>query len=654
MNLTETIYPFAAIVGQERLKKALILCAIQPRISGLLIRGEKGTAKSTTVRALAALLPEIPTIAGCSFGCDPNHPEKFCYQCRMKWSPIIIHRPVRVITLPLNATEDRVTGGIDFDQTVKTGKRTFQPGLLAAAHRGILYVDEVNLLDDHLADIILDAAASGINRVEREGISFVHPAQFVLVGTMNPEEGELRPQFLDRFGMCVEVSGEKDPELRQILMERREAFDLNPSAFFQTWRLANQELASKIVYARHLVSKIVVGFEAREQIAEICRRASVAGHRADLMMELAASAICAWDGRVTLSGSDLQEAASFVLPHRKRDFRQPHQITPQEKHTENTGPESPDSPLPEKFSPELQQSHTRSERSECQHDSVKDRIFAIGQTFSVKRMDTPKDRFSRRGSGRRSRTRSAQKTGRYVRSIMSHDFSDMALDATLRAAAPCQKQREGKSGLKVTILKQDVRKKIREKRMGNYIVFVVDASGSMGARKRMIATKGAIMSLLLDAYRMRDRIAMVTFRKTGAELLLPPTNSIVTAARMLSELPVGGKTPLSAGLTEGYKVANIRLHKDPLARPILIFITDGRSNMAIDKNMNPIAETMSVAAKMAKDHRMTYIVVDTEPEGHIQFNLAARLAHALSARHFKIENLRSDDLVRVVRETQHA
>jgi len=228
--MSNSIYPFTAIVGQTRLKQALMLNAVNPAIGGVLIRGEKGTAKSTAVRALADLLPEIRVIRGCSFGCDPDRPEEHCEACRdgEKQSRIDMRR-IRVVTLPLNATEDRVAGGIDFGQAVKSGMRCFSPGVLAMAHRGILYVDEVNLLDDHIVDVILDAAASGRNRVEREGISITHASRFILVGTMNPEEGELRPQLLDRFGLCVETASEKEPELRTELMLRREAFDLDPT-----------------------------------------------------------------------------------------------------------------------------------------------------------------------------------------------------------------------------------------------------------------------------------------------------------------------------------------------------------------------------------------------------------------------------------------
>lgn len=657
-----SVFPFSAILGQDRLKMALLLCAIEPKIGGVLIRGEKGTAKSTSVRALAALLPPIEVHRHCPLNCDPRLPEELCTQCREQQASSIVWQPVQIITLPLNATQDRVAGGIDFEQSFRSGCQAFQPGLLASAHRGILYVDEVNLLDDHLVDIILDAAASGKNRVQREGIAFAHPSRFILVGTMNPEEGELRPQLLDRFGLSVTVTGEAYPRTRMTLMHRREAFDEDPADFSRCWSEAESETRAQILTARQQLSRVRTTARDRNRISELCRQGRVAGHRADIVMERTACALAAWHDRSQLTEAILEEAASYVLPHRRRNIEPPppgaSQTTqndqPPETHDAKQSEQSPDADSagePQSASPE---SPPSPEASPSMGQSVEERIFSIGQTFDVKRLQSSKDRLARRGTGRRSRSWTARKSGRYVRSQPDDDFSDLALDATLRAAAPYQQRRRNECGPAVRIRPVDVRRKVRERRIGNFIVFVVDASGSMGAAKRMIAAKGAIMSLLLDAYRMRDRFAMVTFRKNEATLVLPPTNSIAMAARLLEDLPTGGRTPLSAGMIKGYETARNRLLKDPNARPIMMLITDGKSNVTTGNTADPLTEVRSIALKMAQDERMTHVVVDCETNGPMTFGLAGHLAEAMGARYMKIENLQADDLVRAVKDCQNA
>ncbi|MFP4475677.1 MAG: putative cobaltochelatase [Desulfatibacillaceae bacterium] len=655
------MYPFSAIVGQDRLKTALLLCVVDPGIGGVLVRGEKGTAKSTTVRALANLLPDIEVAAGCPFSCDPADGNGACPWCSDNGNGRgVERRRVRVLTLPLNATEDRVAGGLDFEQAVRTGQRHFSPGLLAQAHRGILYVDEVNLLDDHLVDLVLDAAASGTNRVEREGISFSHPSRFVLVGTMNPEEGELRPQFLDRFGLCVDVSGEQDPETRAMVMETREAHDTDPSDFFARYQEADDAFAAQILTARASLGSVTLTTQQRNRIVSLCREAGVAGHRADIVMERTARAHAALTGRNSVEDEDIAEAARLVLPHRFREAEPPPPPPPEPPPQEPE--DSPDDPPPERDSqaPPPSPEHDPAEQPPAQappppsNRPVEERIFEIGKTFGVRRIETRKDRLARRGTGRRSRTRTAEKKGRYVKSRLADMGADLALDATLRAAAPHQAERRGAGPMAVNIRPQDIRAKVREKRIGNVIVFCVDASGSMGAGKRMAAAKGAVMSLLLSAYRMRDHVALVAFRKSGAELLLPPTNSVSLAARYLETLPTGGRTPLSAGLSKAYEVARNRLFKDPLARPIVIVITDGRSNVALNGDRKPLDEAAAVAARISRDPRMQYVVVDSEPPGYLAFGMAARISAELGARHYKIEDLAAGDLAAVVKDARHA
>jgi magnesium chelatase subunit I len=311
-------YPFPALVGQENMKLALILNVINPALGGVLVRGEKGTAKSTAVRGLAALLPELKVVEGCRFGCDPEDPDRFCPECAEKQDLGATTRQVRVVELPVGATEDRVLGTLDLEGALTQGQRRFEPGILAAANRGILYVDEVNLLDDHLVDVLLDAAAMGVNIVEREGISFSHPARFTLVGTMNPEEGELRPQLLDRFGLCVRVEGLADPRLREEVVRRRLAFEADPEAFVESWRPAGQQLALHIEEARSRLKRVAIPDGILEKAVNICLTLGVDGHRGDLTVIKTALTLAALEGRQMVDEQDVDRATELALPHRVR------------------------------------------------------------------------------------------------------------------------------------------------------------------------------------------------------------------------------------------------------------------------------------------------------------------------------------------------
>jgi Mg-chelatase subunit ChlI len=322
------IYPFTAIVGQKRMRRALILNAIDTRIGGVLIRGERGTGKSTAARALAALLPPVQVVQDCRFGCDPNNPVAWCTECRERFSgeedPPVENRQTPFINLPISATEDRVVGTLDIEKAIQKGERHFEPGVLASANRGLLYIDEVNLLDDHVVDVLLDSAAMGMNIVEREGISFAHPARFILVGTMNPEEGDLRPQLLDRFALSVDIHGILEPRQRVQIMERNIAYEADPVAFREEWLPKEQELSEQIARARQLVG--CVGYTSRDLliIADLTAKMRVDGHRADLVILKASRAQAAFEGREAITPRDIALAAELALPHRVKagPFRQ--------------------------------------------------------------------------------------------------------------------------------------------------------------------------------------------------------------------------------------------------------------------------------------------------------------------------------------------
>lgn len=654
------IYPFAALAGQEELQLGLLLHAVNPRLGGILIRGEKGTAKSTAVRGLAELLPEMQATAGCPYHCDPANQSKACDDCRQhEGCADTFILPVPVIDIPVSATEDRVVGSLDFEQTIKDGHRAFLPGLMGEANRGIIYIDEINLLDDHIVDVLLDAAGSGINVVEREGISVTHPAEFILVGTMNPEEGDLRPQLLDRFALCVEVAGLTDREARVEIMKRREAFEINPAAFRKHWQPQQDSLRDKVAAARQQLAAVTVPEERYEMISRLCAEAYAAGHRADIMLMRAAVTLAAWREHPAVTEADVLDIAPLVLAHRRREPpeesetpKQQEQEQPeppadqneeQQEQAENTLP-----PPPANGQEEKQQQDSKEETdNNNQAKPSTEVVFAIGKPFAIKRISLVRDRQARRGSGRRSRTKTDASVGRYVKSTSHRDRDDLAIDATIRAAAPFQRSRPA-NGMALVIETSDIREKVREKRIGNFMLFVVDASGSMGAKQRMIETKGAILSLLQDAYQKRDRVGMVAFKGNQAEVLLPPTNSVEMAQKCLVELPVGGKTPLAAGLAKAQEVVRQHLKRSPHMRPIVVILSDGKANVAMADD-KPLAEAHRVADSMREEFDIKYIVVDTEQKGLLAFGKAQALAGRLGAECYTIEQLQVDSLVDIVR-----
>jgi magnesium chelatase subunit D len=647
----KTIYPFCAIVGQEKMKTALILNVINPKIGGVLLRGEKGTGKSLAVRALANLLPEMDAVADCPFHCDPARPKDMCDSCSAKAAQgqklPIAKRSVSVVELPVGATEDRLVGTIDIEKAIKTGEKHFDPGILAQANRNILYIDEVNLLDDHLVDVLLDAAAMGVNFVEREGVSFSHPAQFVLIGTMNPEEGELRPQLLDRFALSVEIKGIPYREARAEIVRRRVAFESDPAAFAAA-QLENQEMVRrKITVATSLLPKVKLSPELLDLITQICTDFAVDGHRADINMYKTACTIAAFKGRTDVIEEDIKEAAELVLPHRQR--RQPFE----EPHLEQQQVQD----SIQKWNQNKQTQPNQTENSKNPEDSdneqenpVKEQVFQADSPYTVKPLATPVlDQIQRRGTGRRSKTLSDSKKGRYVDSIIPKGkVEDLAFDATLRAAALYQKRRKQESNGQTAfqIENCDLREKVRECKMGNLIIFIVDASGSMAAEERMSATKGAVLSLLLDAYQRRDRVGMVAFRKDTAELVLPPTNSVELAQRYLTKLPTGGRTPMAHGLKLGMETIKNYVRSDKEAVPLLVLVSDGRANVNLYGG-DPVEEAKAVAREIASAGIQS-LALDTERD-FITFGLVKQISTEMGGKYLRLEELSAAPIASAVR-----
>ena len=654
-----TTYPFSAVLGcghdaareslgLDDMGLALVLTAISPDIGGVLVRGEKGTAKSTTVRALAEVLPWIEVYDGDRFSIDPRDQGAVSPDGPFA-AGTETRRPVRLVELPVGATEDRVLGSLHLEKALTTGSVEFEPGLLARAHRGVLYVDEVNLLHDHLVDLLLDAAATGSVSVERDGVSLSHTARFVLIGTMNPEEGELRPQLLDRFGLTVEVAAPRDPALRVEVVRRRLAFDRDPTEFVAQYAASQDDLTRRIADARGRLDHVVLSEAALLKVAEVCAAFEVDGLRADIVTARAAVAHAAWVGRDHVTREDVRVAALLALPHRRRrdPFDAPgldEDLLDQVLGDEEPPPEPPAPPSPPDPAPEPEGDHgaqdapappaaapsgpVGADTTERAQAAYRPRLFTV-------------DGVGQGSPGRRSRALGA--SGRRVGSGTGP--GPVHLVETLRAAAErCATQPADRAGRRVVLEPADLRTAVREGREANLLLFCVDASGSMAARRRMVAVKTAILSLLTDAYRRRDKVALISFRGDGARLALPPTGSVEVAAALLDDLPAGGRTPLAEALVESHRVLTRERLRDARLRPLLIVVTDGRATSGADA----VARSQQAAGHLA-GLRVPSVVVDCE-QGPMRLGLARTLAGHLRAEHVPMERVDARGLVGVVTE----
>ncbi|OKK19032.1 magnesium chelatase [Streptomyces sp. CB00455] len=703
-----TPYPFTAVVGQSDLRLALLLNAVSPAVGGVLVRGEKGTAKSTAVRALSALLPEVDVVPGCRFSCAPGAPDPACPDGPHEPGPGAA-RPARMVELPVGASEDRLVGALDIERALAEGVKAFEPGLLADAHRGILYVDEVNLLHDHLIDLLLDAAAMGASYVEREGVSVRHAARFLLVGTMNPEEGELRPQLLDRFGLTVEVAASREPAQRVEVVRRRLAYEDDPAGFAVRWADDEHEVRARVVAARALLPKVALGDTALLQIAATCAAFEVDGMRADIVMARTATALAAWAGRSSVRKEDVRQAALLALPHRRRrnpfdapgldeemldeildrfpDEEPEPDPEPRPQGPDDAGPgdagsggdgpddgggpdggggvppqggapEGPDAPEERSQAPETPDAPDGPRTPEAPQPSAgeaggpEQAAVRAAEPFRTKALSVPG--LGEGAAGRRSRARTAH--GRTTGSQHPRGrLTRLHLTATVQAAAPHQKAR-GRSGRGLVIRKDDLRQATREGREGNLVLFVVDASGSMAARRRMSAVKGAVMSLLLDAYQRRDKVGLITFRGSGAELALPPTSSVDAAAARLEQLPTGGRTPLAAGLLKAHEVLRVERLRDPSRRPLLVVVTDGRATSAGAAGGRAPGTPRELAARSARLLQaggIASVVVDCE-SGPVRLGLAGVLAADLGGPAVSLDGLRADSLAGLVKNVRTA
>jgi len=640
--MKRVVLPFTAIVGQQNLKQALLLNAINPSLLGVLVRGEKGTGKSTAVRALADLLPEIEVVK-CPFNCSPGNPALQCDICHSTYLAgkklPTVRRKIKVVELPLGATEDRVTGSLDIEKALRKGIKALEPGILAEVNQGVLYIDEVNLLDDHLVDILLDSAAMGVNIVEREGISVSHPSKFIIVGTMNPEEGEIRPQLLDRFGLSVNITGTRAVKERIEIINVVEEFERNPEAFARKYEGKQQELRQRILKARELLDDVKIPPRLLQTVAEICLEFEVHGHRADFLIARAAKTIAAYNRRKSVNENDIKEGAELVLPHRVRrlPFEESKPVTQRVRAILR------EKKRPSKNKKANDESEASGDDEESDYlvqidgtEDTKKKTFGIGERRKAE-LKLNKDKKRRTGSGRRARTLSTH-SGKYVKARLPEGkITDIAIDATIRAAAA----RKGS----LQIDKEDLREKVRAKKISSVIVFVVDCSGSMAAMKGMELVKSTVMSLLEDSYQKRDKVGFIAVSGDKATILLQPTSSVELAAKYLKNLPTEGKTPLSDGLYQGLQVMKTQLWKNRNIIPVMVLVSDGRGNVPLIEDAKK--EIISLAREIRKKG-INLVVIDTD-DGFLKLGYNREIAEAGGGKYYRLNELDSHKVIDIVR-----
>lgn len=633
--MKRNVFPFAAVCGMEKAKEAILLTLVNPFAGGLLLSGEKGSGKSTLVRSARELV-DAP------------------------W-----------VEIPISVTEDRLFGSIDAEEAIRSGHKKLLPGLIDEADKGIIYMDDVNLLRDDLLSAVLNIREAGGYRLERDGLSEERKTAFTVLAVMNPDSGTLSASSLDRFGLFAEADPSCDEQARQEIIRRVLAFEKDGIAFRAQWQEETEALKKKVEEARNALGSVEVS-DAMVQLAAVYTlKAHVAGHRADIYLIEAARAEAALAGRKYVLPKDLEKAAEFVLPHRMRKAEEqqpPEDMKPEQQEEENRPPEKePEQPSasetefshpPEAQPPQMDTEDADDSNYEQNEDNAqmsnprgqsRERIDDADLHVNLPPMwiEPSKDRKPKKGSGKRSLTMTDLMQGRYVRAeIPRAKTSDIAFDATLRAAAPYQRARPS-NGCAVVIRKEDLRSKVREKRTGNIFLFVVDASGSMGARERMKTVKGVIFKILLDAYQKRDRVGMVAFRKKQAEVLLPVTRSVDFAQKKLASMPTGGKTPLAKGLLKAEDVLDMLYRQDANQDPVVILITDGRATSPLNKGTNPVTDAMEEAKRIGRRH-IPVAVIDTE-SGFIKLGLAKKLAKAMGASYFQVDKISEDQLLHIWR-----
>jgi magnesium chelatase subunit D len=662
-------FPFAAIVEQTSMKTVLLLNAVDPSIGGALIRGHKGTGKSSAVRGVADLLPDIPVVEGCPFHSDPARPvpwqgSRVGNRSRPQQKRTVLQR-MPFVELPLNATEDRLVGSLHIEKALRAGSRVFEPGLLAQANRGLLYVDEVNLLEDHLVDMLLDAAASGVNVVEREGLSFVHPARFILVGTMNPEEGELRPQFLDRFGLCVSVETITDAASRELILRRHLAHERGRELFCAEWERAGQVISDQIVEARNRLERVALPDDLIAAVVRLTRDLGLQGHRADATIVKAARAHAAFLEKPVIDRDDLAQAARLAVPHRikpsplqsfdslRQRIDDALEEVLMETGTRPAGGHRPVEESLEEMAERMQVPGSMAAGSilfSFVDRKVRETVFEPDARIEAAELDATELVGEEHRGQRRSKARIVAPTGRYFRARPLRPTDDdrtVALDATLRRAALRSLRESGSKRARLKIQQEDLCRKEFRRARENLIVFLVDTSESMGsgAEIRIKAAKGAALALLRKAYESRGSVALVAFGGDRATVVLAPTSSVDVARSALERLPTGGATPFADALWQGWQLIRSQRTRNPGIRPILVVISDGEANVPIVEGAPTQAELDALSEQVGADGIAAVFIDATR---RAQTGKLQAVAARMNAAYVPIRELTSRSVLRAM------